>query len=190
MLKQMDAEMATRRKPGFVPAQVETERRFLEHLAARLAKTPRKEVFIYVHGFDNTFEDAVRTAGEMWHFLGREGVPICYTWPAGVGGIFGYEYTLVSTQFTVYHFKQTLRLIASCPEVEKVHIIAHSRGTAVTVAPSGQRNAEQQYRKAAQCTAQDELDGPSALSPIRSHRAGGSVLVFDYVGNRRHGQHR
>jgi esterase/lipase superfamily enzyme len=43
-----------------------------------------------------------------------------------------YIYTLGSTKFTVYHFKQTLRLIASCPEVEKVHILAHSRGTAVT----------------------------------------------------------
>ena len=55
-----------------------------------------------------------------------------YTWPAGVGGLKAYEYTLASTQFTVYHFKQLLRLIASCPEVEKVNIISHSRGTAVT----------------------------------------------------------
>lgn len=127
-----DAQMASHGRPPVDPAQAEAERRFKEDLAARLARTPRKEVFIYVHGFNNTFEDGVLTTAELWHFLGREGVPVCYTWPAGVGLLKAYEYTIASTQFTVYHFKQTLRLIASCPEVEKVHIIAHSRGTAVT----------------------------------------------------------
>ena len=127
-----DAQMASHGAPRVDPAQADAERRFKEDLVARLARTPRKEVFIYVHGFNNTFEDAILTTAEMWHFLGREGVPICYTWPAGVGLLKAYEYTLASTQFTVYHFKQALRLIASCPEVKKVHIIAHSRGTAVT----------------------------------------------------------
>ncbi len=126
-----DAQMASHGPPPIDPAQADAERRFKEELAARLAQTPRKEVFIYVHGFNNTFEDAILTTAELWHFLGREGVPICYTWPAGVGLLKAYEYTLGSTQFTIYHFKQALRLIASCPEVEKVHIIAHSRGTAV-----------------------------------------------------------
>lgn len=107
------------------------ERRLHEELASRLAQTQRKEVFIYVHGFNNTFERAVTTTAELWHFLGREGVPICYTWPAGMG-LFSYEYTLASTDFTVYHFKQTLRRIAANPDVEKIHIVAHSRGTAVT----------------------------------------------------------
>ena len=127
-----DAQMASHKRPPLDLAHADAEQRFKEELAARLSQTPRKEVFIYVHGFGNTFEDAILVTGELWHFLGREGVPVCYTWPAGIGGLKAYEYTLASTQFTVYHFKQTLRLIASCPEVEKVHIIAHSRGTAVT----------------------------------------------------------
>ncbi len=127
-----DAQLAAFVKAEADATQLEAERRFREDLAARLAKTDRKEVFIYVHGFANSFENATLTTAEVWHFLGREGVPICYTWPAGAGGLLGYQYTLESTQFTVYHFKQALRLIASCPEVEKVHIIAHSRGTAVT----------------------------------------------------------
>jgi esterase/lipase superfamily enzyme len=118
--------------PPVDPAQVEAEQRFRDELAARLARTPRKEVFIYVHGFNNTLEDAVTSMAEFWHFLGREGVPIAYTWPAGVGVFKAYQYTIASTDFTIYHFKQLLRLIASCPEVEKVHILAHSRGTAVT----------------------------------------------------------
>ena len=98
-----------------------------------LDKTPRKEVFIFVHGFHNSFDDAAFTMAELWHFVGRYGVPIVYTWPAGHPGIFGYTYDRESSEFTVFHLKQTLKFIASFPEVEKINIIAHSRGTDVAV---------------------------------------------------------
>ena len=100
-------------------------------LLERLALTPRKEVFLFVHGVGNSFEDAVRTTAEAWHFLGREGVPIAYTWPSGRGGLLFYAYDRESGEFTIFHFKQLLELLASIPEVEKVHILSHSRGTDV-----------------------------------------------------------
>ena len=59
-----------------------------EALAEQLALTPRKEVFIYVHGYHNSFEKAAFAMAELWHFLGRIGVPIIYTWPAGYPGPF------------------------------------------------------------------------------------------------------
>jgi esterase/lipase superfamily enzyme len=117
--------------PTAPPPQGEAEKLFIQELTDRLAKTPRKDVFVYVHGYNNTFEDGVLTAGEVWHFVGRQGVPLVYSWPAGKGGLRAYNYTIDSALFTVYHLKQTLRLIASCPAVEKVHVIAHSRGTDV-----------------------------------------------------------
>jgi len=113
------------------PTEVEAEKQFIAELSKRLAGTPRKEVFMFVHGFNVSFEGAIYTTGELWHFLGREGVPISYSWPAGVGTLRAYEYTRESGEFTIYHLKQTLRMIASCPELQKVHIIAHSRGTDV-----------------------------------------------------------
>ena len=102
-------------------------------LLGRLALTPRKEVFVYVHGVGNSFEDAILAAGEGWHFTGREGVPIAYTWPAGRGGLLFYGYDRESGEFTIFHLKQLFELLASVPEVEKVHVIAHSRGTDVTM---------------------------------------------------------
>jgi len=96
--------------------------------------TPRKEVFIYVHGYGNTFEDAVFAGGEFWHFLGREGVPIVYTWPAGYPGLFGYNYDRESGEFTVLHLKQMLSLVSEMPEVKALHVVAHSRGSDVVTA--------------------------------------------------------
>ncbi len=99
----------------------------------RLALTPRKDAYIYVHGYHNTFDDAAFALAELWHFLGREGLPIIYTWPAGYPGIFGYTYDRESSEFTVFHLKQLIRWLAEQTEIENIHLIAHSRGTDVTV---------------------------------------------------------
>lgn len=105
---------------------------FMKELDRRLAMTPKKDVYVFVHGFNNTFEDAVFVMAELWHFLGREGVPLAYTWPAGSGAsVAGYDKDYESSEFTTYHLKQTLRVLASNPNVENIHILAHSRGTAV-----------------------------------------------------------
>ena len=112
-----------------------TAREVFRHtLTEQLALTPRKEVFIYIHGFNNSFKDAALVMAEFWHFLGRIGVPMIYTWPAGYPGLFGYTYDRESSEFTIYHLRETLSFLASFPEVEKIHLIAHSRGTDVAIA--------------------------------------------------------
>ncbi len=107
---------------------------FERELERRLALTPRKEVFVFVHGFNNDFAWAAFVAAQVWHFLPRQGVPILYSWPAGRGGLRGYTYDRESSEFTVYHLRQLLRALIECPKVEKIHLIAHSRGTDVATA--------------------------------------------------------
>ena len=51
--------------------------------ARRLALTARRELALYVHGYNNTFKDAALTMGELCHFLGREFACGIFTWPAG-----------------------------------------------------------------------------------------------------------
>ena len=101
----------------------------------RLAAAPRKEVVMFVHGYANTFQDASFTMGELCHFLGREFVCAIFTWPAGGSrGLFmGYNVDRESGEFAVHHLKQAIRLIADTPGVEKLHLLAHSRGTDVLV---------------------------------------------------------
>ena len=121
------------KEPDLVVKREQAIQTFRRSLVQRLALTPRKEVFIFVHGFHNDFDDAAFALAELWHFLGRIGVPLIYTWPAGYPGLFGYTYDRESSEFTIYHLRETLRFIASFPEVEKIHVIAHSRGTDVAV---------------------------------------------------------
>ncbi len=121
-------------EPSLAAQRAASREAFRRVLVQQLDLTPRKEVFLFVHGYHNSFADAAFAMAELWHFLGRIGVPIVYTWPAGHPGVFGYTYDRESSEFTVYHLRSVLGLIASYPEVEKIHLIAHSRGTDVAVA--------------------------------------------------------
>lgn len=98
---------------------------------AALEESDRKEVFIFVHGYNNQFYHAALTMAQLWHFMGRPGVPVIYSWPAGRGGLRGYTSDTESSQFTVFHFKQFLNTLVQTPGIEKIHILAHSRGTDV-----------------------------------------------------------
>jgi esterase/lipase superfamily enzyme len=121
-------------EPVMLERQQTSVQSFRRLLLERLALTPRKEVFVYIHGFHNGFDDAAFALAELWHFLGRIGVPMVYTWPAGYPGLFGYAYDRESSEFTVYHLREVLEIISGFPEVEKIHVIAHSRGTDIAVA--------------------------------------------------------
>lgn len=98
-----------------------------------LAHTGTKEVLVFIHGYNNSFDQAVVIAANVWHFMGKQGVPIAYTWPAGMGGLRGYTADSESGEFTIFHLKLFLEDLASNPDIEKVNILAHSRGTDVTL---------------------------------------------------------
>ncbi|MCX5677042.1 MAG: alpha/beta hydrolase [Planctomycetota bacterium] len=130
--------------PEIADARLAAEARFKAHMAERLALTPRKEVYVFIHGTGSNFEEPTYVLAGLWHFMGRCGVPVVYTWPAGGGGDMArtYAYDRESSEFTVYHLKQFLKMLAACPGVEKVHILAHSRGTDTIMAALRELNIE------------------------------------------------
>lgn len=107
----------------------------VEELDRRLHDSANKQVLLYVHGFNETFATAAYTTAELCHFLGREPVCAFFTWPASHTGNFliSYTNTTESGEYAVPHLKKVIRLIASRPEVERLHLLAHSRGAAVAL---------------------------------------------------------
>jgi esterase/lipase superfamily enzyme len=127
-----------------VEAQHREEAKAKAILEKALDATPQKDVYIFIHGFNNSLDGAVMRLAGIWHHLGRRGVPVAYTWPAGRGGVFGYFYDRESGEFTIYDLKRTLKILASCPKLERMHIIAHSRGTDVAITALRELNLEYQ----------------------------------------------
>jgi len=106
-----------------------------DEIQHRIARTPKREVLLYVHGFNETFATAAYTAAELCHFLGREPVCAFFTWPASSTGGFltSYVSTTESAEYAVEHLKKSLRVLATTPGIEGTQILAHSRGTALTM---------------------------------------------------------
>jgi esterase/lipase superfamily enzyme len=117
--------------PAALAAHAGAGEALVSELSRRLALSPRREALIFVHGYNNSFEAATFRLAELSHFLAHDLVPILYSWPAGRGGLTGYTTDRESGEFTIFHLKQFLRAIAACPGLERVHILAHSRGTDV-----------------------------------------------------------
>ncbi len=117
--------------PGPRADYKESIRAFKSELSRRLSSAAERELIIFVHGFNNDFDAAALSTAELWHYTGRQSVPLIYTWPAGHGGFKGYFTDRESGEFTVYHLKEVLRHAARVPDLERIHLIAHSRGTDV-----------------------------------------------------------
>jgi esterase/lipase superfamily enzyme len=106
-----------------------------EIIERRLEKTTGKDFLLYVHGFNETFATAAFTTAELCHFLGREQVCSFFTWPASTTGNFLISYTTTteSADYAVEHLKKVIRMIAGTPGLERLQILAHSRGTALAL---------------------------------------------------------
>jgi esterase/lipase superfamily enzyme len=137
-------ERGPTRSAAVVDAHETAVQELQAEVARRLASSPRKEVVLYVHGVANTFRDAALTMGELCHFLGREFVCGIFTWPAsGKRGIlFGYQVDYESSEYAAEHLRKTIRAIAGTPGLERIHLIAHSRGTDVLVTAASDLNFE------------------------------------------------
>jgi esterase/lipase superfamily enzyme len=97
--------------------------KFYSVLKDAVAKGTRKEVYVYIPGYQQNFEASAMTLANLWHFLGRDGVAILYSWPANSS----YAYSRESADFTQYHLREFLKVVGSSPDIEKIHLIAHSR---------------------------------------------------------------
>ena len=130
----MQASLGGFRRSPLAVAQHEKAISSLQaEVSKRLASSPRKEIVVFVHGYNNTFEDAVHTTGNICQFLGEEFVCVVLSWPAGGsrGTFFGYNVDRESGEFAVADVRKAIRAIAETHGISKVHLLAHSRGTDV-----------------------------------------------------------
>lgn len=106
------------------------ETAFLDLLKTRARLSPRHEVLVFIHGYAVTFADAARRTGQLAHDTRLDGVPVAYSWPAQ-GFLSSYLVDRENADWTVPHLVELLRSLAATPELERVHLMAHSMGSRV-----------------------------------------------------------
>ncbi len=88
--------------------------------------------FVFVHGFNNRYEDFVFRLAQIIHDSGAQTTPILFTWPSRAN-VFDYNYDKESTNYSRTALEDTLRTLSHAPKVNDITILAHSMGTWLTM---------------------------------------------------------
>jgi esterase/lipase superfamily enzyme len=103
--------------------------------AAITASTKRsRKVVVFVHGFNNRFDDAVYRFAQVTHDSKIEHIPVLFTWPSkGELALRAYTYDRESANYSRDALEELLDMLARHPGVSEVTIVAHSMGNWVTL---------------------------------------------------------
>src|SRR5207245_2644693 len=80
-------------------------------MADRLGWRPQRKAFVFVHGFNNSFEDAARRTAQIYHDVEFDGVPLFYSWPSK-GKLRDYSYDTNNADQAVGYLKAFLQDLA------------------------------------------------------------------------------
>ena len=90
------------------------------------------DVLVYVHGFKQTFETAALDAAHLADGIKFRGQTMVFSWPSKAG-LFDYAYDRDSAMWSRDGFERVLQSVITTPGVGRVHIVAHSMGTMLTL---------------------------------------------------------
>jgi len=100
-------------------------------LGRALRESGRRDILLYVHGFNSRFDDTMETLARLWRATEETTLPVAFSWPSGNPGAFAYFKDRESGEFAIFHLKRTLRILAGVPGLRRIHVVAHSRGSEV-----------------------------------------------------------
>ena len=83
---------------------------------------------VFVHGFNNRYEDSVFRFAQIIHDSKAPVTPILFTWPSRAR-VFDYNYDKESTNFSRTALEQALRTLSKDRDVKEITVMAHSMGT-------------------------------------------------------------
>jgi esterase/lipase superfamily enzyme len=97
-----------------------------------LRTAPKRQVLVFIHGFNNRFDDAVFRFAQIVHDSNAPVVPILFTWPSR-GSVLAYGYDRESTAYSRNALESLLKAISGDPAVGEIAILAHSMGNSLAL---------------------------------------------------------
>jgi esterase/lipase superfamily enzyme len=103
-------------------------------LAEALDAAGARDLLVFVHGYNVSFEEAVLRTAQIAYDLAFPGEAICYSWPSQ-GGVLEYLVDAANVSWTVPHLVGFLESLQRDVAPRRIHLLAHSMGNrAVTAA--------------------------------------------------------
>ncbi|QPF93690.1 alpha/beta hydrolase [Bradyrhizobium commune] len=105
---------------------------FVTSLTDSLAAADARDVLVFVHGYNVTFEDAARRAGQLSVDLKFAGRTLLYSW-ASAADTKKYTVDESTIEWSRDHFEAFLQLALAEIGAREVHVIAHSMGNRAVI---------------------------------------------------------
>jgi esterase/lipase superfamily enzyme len=100
---------------------------FVRGLRQQINDTQSKDVFIFVHGFNNSFEDAARRVAQLAYDLDFDGTPMLYSWPSQASTT-AYAVDEAAVGISGRRMADFLETVVAQSGAQRIHLIAHSMG--------------------------------------------------------------
>jgi len=108
---------------------------FLREIEQKVSTSKDSDALVFVHGFNVSFEDAARRAGQIVYDLGFKGAAILYSWPSqGALSLTAYLKDGENAQLSTRPLQDLLNDLRLHSGARTVHIIAHSMGNRLVTA--------------------------------------------------------
>jgi len=102
--------------------------------AIAAATKQSRKVVVFVHGFNNRFDDAVYRFAQIMHDSKAEHIPVLFTWPSrGELALRAYTYDRESANYSRDALEELLDMLARQPGVSEIVVVAHSMGNWLTL---------------------------------------------------------
>jgi esterase/lipase superfamily enzyme len=112
-----------------VSADYTDKQRFNASVGAEAKRVGGGRVLVFVHGFNNRFDDAVYRFAQIVHDAKVPAVPVLFTWPSrGELRLRAYTYDRESANFSRDDLESLLDSLEANPSVSEVNLLAHSMG--------------------------------------------------------------
>jgi esterase/lipase superfamily enzyme len=92
----------------------------------------KRDVLLYVHGFNQTFETAALDAARLSAGIRFHGDTMVFSWPSKAK-LFDYGYDRESAMWSRDALERVLSLLMASPGVGRIHVVAHSVGTMLSM---------------------------------------------------------
>jgi esterase/lipase superfamily enzyme len=119
---------------------------YFSNLRKAVEGAKRSSAFVFVHGYNVSFEDAARRTAQISYDVRFDGVPVFYSWPSQ-GTTAGYLHDEESVQLTMPQLREFLADFFERSSAQDVYLVAHSMGNrALTAVIAQLANEKPQIR--------------------------------------------
>lgn len=122
----------------------ESKDAFFTQVSSAVSSSPTKEAFVFVHGYNVSFEDAALRTAQLTYDFGFKGAPIFYDWPSKAS-LLGYVADESAADATVPNLKLFLEEVANRSGASVIHLIAHSMGNRALLPTLAQLASDQHF---------------------------------------------